>query len=359
LPSIRPLRASAYCVALACLCLATSTAFAQSLSAQPMTLDPDRDVLSLSSLVKQVGPSVLSIRTVDGDAPSAGDGSITHGIGSGVVIDTQKGHVLTNHHVIKGATEILVMTSDQREFSAVLLGSDPSTDLALLQVPGADLPALNLAADDTVEVGDFVLAIGNPYGLSASVTTGIVSALGREGDDPLGYTDFIQTDASINPGNSGGALVNSRGELVGINAAIVAASGSGTGIGFAVPAHTLRPVAGQLAETGTVERGTMGVMVSPVSATTARRLDLDSHAGAHIVEVSQGSAAALGGLRTDDIVTHANGLRLGGSSDLRYAVGRVAPGEALELQWIRAGDVYKGTVRIAPSTRLATASSQS
>ena len=222
--------------------------------------------------------------------------------GSGVVIDAERGYVITNHHVIESAEQIVVTLKDRRKLEAQLVGSDPGTDIALLKVAPDGLTALELGDSDALEVGDFVVAIGNPFGLGQTVTSGIVSALGRTGLNVHGYEDFIQTDASINPGNSGGALVNLRGELIGINSVIVGPAGGNVGIGFAVPSNMARSVVEQLAEYGEVRRGRLGVLIQDLTPELAGALNLDISQGAVITRVEPESPAEKAGLAAGDVV---------------------------------------------------------
>ena len=299
----------------------------------------------MAPIIKKVTPGVVSISTLE---TAAEDGTMVGGIGSGVIIDAQAGLVLTNDHVIDGAASITVILSDKRRYAATVKGQDPETDLALLEIPAVDLTALPVTTSDDVQVGDLVIAVGNPFGLSHSVSTGIVSAIGRSDENPLAYSDLIQTDASINPGNSGGALVNSAGELIGINSAIAAKDGGSSGIGFAIPAHTFRAIAVQLDAFGRVSRGALGVMISPVTQDAQARLTLPDLDGAHIVEVTTGGAGYQAGLQVDDVVTEFAGRVIGNSSDLRYAVGLVRPDTIAQVTYIRSGVTYEVEVIIRP-----------
>jgi S1-C subfamily serine protease len=299
-----------------------------------MSYDAARNVFTMAPTIEKVTPGVVSISTVETEVA---DGSTIGGIGSGVIIDAAAGLVLTNHHVIEDAKTIDVILSDKRRYRATVLGQDPETDLALLQIPGTNLTALSISASDDVKVGDLVIAVGNPFGLTHSVSTGIVSAIGRTDDNPLGYSDLIQTDAAINPGNSGGALVNSAGELIGINSALISKESGGGGIGFAIPAHTFRAVSAQLQVYGEVKRGSLGVMITPVTQDAQARLDLPHLDGAHIVEVTQDGAGFAAGLQVDDVVTWFGGREIGNSSDLRYAVGLMRPDSESQMTYFRDG----------------------
>lgn len=259
--------------------------------------------------------------------------------GSGVIVDAERGLVLTNHHVIQSATEIEVTLSDGRTIDAAVVGSDAGTDVALLELDDADdLTQMPLGDSEALQVGDFVLAIGNPFGLTHTVTSGIVSALGRtiqrgraEGA-PSPIENFIQTDASINPGNSGGALVNMRGELVGIPSNILSRSGGNIGIGFAIPTSIAREIMRQLVEFGEIRRGRLGVLVQDVSEDVAQALDLASSAGAFVSEVVPDSAAERAGIEPGDVIVKVDDKEIDGSSDLVNTVGLRSVGEEVTLQ---------------------------
>lgn len=257
--------------------------------------------------------------------------------GSGVIVDAGKGYVLTNHHVVKDADEIEVTLQDRRRFEARLVGSDEGTDIALLQIDADDLTELPLGDSEAVRVGDFVLAIGNPFGLGQTVTSGIVSALGRSGINVDGYEDFIQTDASINPGNSGGALVDIDGDLIGINTAIIAPSGGNVGIGFAVPVAMAEAVMDQLLEYGEVRRGRLGVTIQDVTPELAEALELSTPEGAVITQVQPGSAADDAGLMAGDVVVAVDGASVINSSELRNRIGLTPVGEDLDITVLRDG----------------------
>ena len=257
--------------------------------------------------------------------------------GSGVIVDATKGLVVTNHHVVKDAQEVLVTLKDRRQLPAQLVGSDPGTDVALLRIKPDGLTAMKLGDSDSLLVGDFVVAIGNPFGLGQTVTSGIVSALGRSGLSMEGYEDFIQTDASINPGNSGGALVNLRGELVGINTAIIGPSGGNVGIGFAVPVNLARGVLDQLARFGEVRRGRVGVGTQDLTPELARSLGVNVLEGAVVGSIEKGSPAEKAGLRPRDLIVALDGRRVRGSADLRNRVGLIPIGEEIELRLFRDG----------------------
>lgn len=266
--------------------------------------------------------------------------------GSGVIVDAAHGYVVTNFHVIKDALQVLVTLKDRRQFQAKLVGTDPGTDIALLKIDAKKLQALRLGNSDLLNVGDFVVAIGNPFGLGQTVTSGIVSALGRSGLDIEGYEDFIQTDASINPGNSGGALINLKGELIGINTAIIGPSGANVGIGFAVPSVMVKAVVDQIARYGEVRRGRLGASSEDITYDLAGSLGLASTDGAIISSVEPDSPAAKAGLKARDVVTGVNGRSVRNSVDLRNKIGLMPVGETLNLGLIRNGKPMAMKVKI-------------
>lgn len=265
----------------------------------------------------------------------------TQSLGSGVVVDAQRGYVLTNNHVIANADEITVTLRDGRSLKARLIGTDPETDVAVIQIPAKDLTALSLADSSRLQVGDFAVAIGNPFGLGQTVTSGIISALGRTGLGIEGYEDFIQTDASINPGNSGGALVNLRGELIGINTAILAPGGGNIGIGFAIPINMARDIMTQLVESGKVRRGRLGLQAQDLTPELAQAFGLPltdkTQQGAVIAQVTPGSPAAQAGLKPGDIVTAVNGQAVRDSGAFRNAIGLLRVGKQVKLDILRDG----------------------
>jgi Do/DeqQ family serine protease len=256
-------------------------------------------------------------------------------LGSGVVVDGKHGYIVTNHHVIDKADEISVNLHDGRTLKATLVGSDPETDIAVLKVDNGELAALPLSDSERLRVGDFVVAIGNPFGLGQTVTSGIVSALGRSGLGIEGYEDFIQTDASINPGNSGGALVNLKGELVGINTAILSKSGGNVGIGFAIPINMVREIMGQLIEHGEVKRGSMGAQAQDLTPELAAAFNIEPHQGAVVSQVSSGSPADKAGLKTGDVITHINDAPIKDASAVRNRIGLLRIGEKVTLRVLR------------------------
>lgn len=257
--------------------------------------------------------------------------------GSGVIVDADEGYVLTNHHVITGADEIVVTLQDRRRFEAELIGSDEGTDIALLKIDADDLHELPLGDSERVRVGDFVIAVGNPFGLGQTVTSGIVSAVGRSGLNIEGYEDFIQTDASINPGNSGGALVDIDGDLIGINTAIIAPSGGNVGIGFAVPVAMASAVVEQLLEYGEVRRGRLGIIIQDVTPDLAEALDLEIAEGAVITQVEPGSAAEDAGLQAGDIIIAVDDNPIQNSTELRNRIGLTPVGEDVDVTIFRDG----------------------
>ena len=260
----------------------------------------------------------------------------TSSLGSGVIVDADKGFIITNNHVIDKADEITVVLSDGRQFKAKLIGTDPETDVAIIQIKADNLSALPMSDSDKLRVGDFAVAIGNPFGLSQTVTSGIVSQLGRSGLGIMGYEDLIQTDASINPGNSGGALVNLRGELIGINTAIFSQSGGNIGIGFAIPINMARGVMQQLIKHGEVKRGRLGAQAQDLTPDLAQAFNLkNGHGGAVITQVSPDSAADKAGLKAGDIVVELNGKPVQDASDVRNVIGLLRIGQRVELKILR------------------------
>ena len=271
------------------------------------------------------------------DVPSVPRERVQRSLGSGVIVDAEAGLILTNNHVIDDADDIKITLNDGREFDAEFVGADRDTDLAVIRIDADGLSPLELHDSDGLKVGDFVVAVGNPFGLGQTVTSGIVSALGRAGLRGLEYQNFIQTDASINPGNSGGALVNLRGELVGINTAIFTPSGGNVGIGFAIPASTASYIMNQLVEYGEVRRGSLGVAVQDMDEELRAALEVDSLDGAVITQVEPDSSADEAGLRAGDVILRVNGRAVGGSQDLRNIEGMLPIGRKARIEYWRGG----------------------
>ena len=336
---------------------------------EAMTVDPKRGVLTMAPLLERVTPAVVSIRTVQETKKNSSDRSAEQemferffggripnnntpreGLGSGVVFDAGEGLIITNNHVIEDADEIIVTFEDRREAEAELIGTDPQTDLALLKVTTHDLTEIRLAKTGEARVGDYVIAVGNPFGLSSTVTSGIVSALGRDQRSGNNYSNYIQTDASINPGNSGGALVNSKGELIGINTAILTRSGGNNGIGFAVPIVTVKNVMNQLREGGEVRRGRIGVVIQNVTPDLRDALALKSMDGAFIADVGEDTPAEKAGLQVEDIIIEFNGEEVLDNNDLRNLVGLLQPGTRASVTYLRDGKrrTTRITVEAAP-----------
>jgi Do/DeqQ family serine protease len=317
-------------------------------------LDESRGLLTLAPMLEKVTPAVVNISVTTRvaadenpllrdpffrrffEAPDARPRQVA-AAGSGVIIDAAKGHVVTNHHVVKSADRITVTIKDGRQLEAKLVGSDAATDIALLKVEPKNLSAIALGDSDTLMVGDVVLAIGNPFGLGQTVTSGIVSALGRSGLSPDNYEDFIQTDAPINPGNSGGALVNSKGEAVGINTAIIAPGGGNVGIGFAVPVNMVKAIVDQLVRYGEVRRGRIGVIVQPITPDIATALNLPAARGALVSSVERDSPADRAGLKAGDAILELDGRPVLSASDLRTRIGLRASGTKLAIGYFRQG----------------------
>ncbi len=270
----------------------------------------------------------------------------TQSTGSGVIVDAARGYVLTNGHVVENATRIEVTTKDNRRLTAKLIGRDADTDVAVLQIPATNLVAVPMGDSDRLLVGDFVIAIGNPFGLGQTVTSGIVSALGRSGLDIGENEDFIQTDASINPGNSGGPLVNLQGECVGINTAILAPGGGNIGIGFAAPINMARSVMDQIVRHGEVKRGRIGVAIQELTPDLAQSMKTSHATGAVIARVDPGSPAERAGLHGGDLVIAVNGVPVRGGTQLRNTIGLTRIGEKVDLTIDRRGSEYKVAVNV-------------
>ena len=340
-------------------------------AAQPPTVAGRSGLPTLAPLLEDVTPAVVNIAVITRapleDNPLARDPFFRRffnipdkprqqvSAGSGVIVDAARGLVLTNHHVIANADRVVVTLKDKRQIDAKVIGSDPGTDIAVLKIEADNLRALRFGDSESLLVGDFVLAIGNPFGIGQTVTSGIVSALGRTGLTPEGYEDFIQTDASINPGNSGGALVDLRGDLVGINSAIIGPSGGNVGIGFAVPAHMARAVMDQIVRFGEVRRGRLGVTIEDVTHEYAQKGRLATIDGALISVVQPGSPAEQAGLRAGDIVVRFNGRPVRTGTELRNRLGLTPVGETVELVLRRDGAERTIRARIAAPQTVAVA----
>ncbi len=278
-------------------------------------------------------------------------------LGSGVIVSAD-GYIVTNAHVIDKADEIKVLLSDKREFTGKVVGSDPKSDIAVIKISGKDLPILNWADSEKLEIGEYVLAIGNPFGLNSTITLGIVSAVGRANMGIEQYENFIQTDAAINPGNSGGALVNTRGELVGINTAIFSRTGGNMGIGFAIPSNMAKGVMDSLIKHGKVVRGYLGVSIQDVNAKIAKQFGLDKAQGALVSEVVSGSPADKGGVQTGDVIVRLNGKGVENSTMLRHRVAEMPVGQGVEVEVLRDKKLVKLNIKIAEQPKDMTASGE-
>jgi Do/DeqQ family serine protease len=345
-------------VLLALFCAPAGAALPASVDGQPLP--------SLAPMLERVTPAVVNISTISRvrtqDHPLLRDPFFrwffelprdsrerrSQSLGSGVIVDAKHGYLLTNHHVIAQADEIRVTLADGRELDAELLGADPDTDIAVLAIAPENLSAVPIADSNALRVGDFVVAIGNPFGLRQTVTSGIVSALGRSGLGIEGYENFIQTDASINPGNSGGPLVNLRGELVGINTAILAPSGGNVGIGFAIPANMAVAIKRQIVDHGGVRRGVFGVAAQTLTPTLARAMALDpTLRGALVTAVKPDSAAANAGLQPGDLIQRINGGAIDSATRLETELALLRVGEAVEVEILRRGQRRTLSAKVA------------
>ena len=338
-----------------------STAYAalpQSVKGEPVT--------SLAPLVEEVSPAVVNIRvsqTVtrrnsfgddafrrffglpDGGGSRGGSQEVASA-GSGVIVDAERGYILTNHHVVGDADEIQISLFDGTIHDAEIVGSDPATDIAVIKVDAEDLTEMPIGDSTQARVGDFVLAIGNPFGLGHTVTSGIISALGRSGISRDGYEDFIQTDASINPGNSGGALVNMNGELIGINSAIISRSGGNVGIGFAVPTEIAGSIMRQILDFGEIRRGLLGVNIQTIDAEDAEALGNDIDSGALITGIQAASAAEDAGLQVGDIIVEVNEKKVDGAVELRNRIGLLRSGEKIYIKYLRDNKVLSTSAEL-------------
>jgi serine protease Do/serine protease DegQ len=328
-------------------------------------------VPSLSPMIKRVSPAVVNIAThgtikekgqqnpfLDDPffrrffdvPPDLGQRSRPfQSAGSGVIFDAKNGYIVTNAHVVENASEITVTLQDGHDLKAELVGSDAPSDVAVLKVTSNALTQINLGDSSKVEVGDFVVAIGNPFGLAHTVTSGIISGLSRSGINPDGFEDFIQTDASINPGNSGGALVNLKGELIGINTAILSRSGGNIGIGFAIPVNMAHSVMDQLLKYGSVKRGLLGVSIYNVTPDIAQLYGLGDTPGALVSQVVEGSPADKAGIKTGDVITSVNGQNVKSNTELRNAIGMLRVGDKVDVGIVRDGKPRRVTAVIADS----------
>ena len=269
------------------------------------------------------------------------------GLGSGVIIDAEKGYIVTNNHVIDNADKITVELNDGREYQAKLIGKDPQSDIALLKIDDAKkLTAIKLADSDKIRVGDYVVAIGNPFGIGQTVTSGIISALARSGLSMNGFENFIQTDASINQGNSGGALVNLNGELVGINTAIIAPSGGNVGIGFAIPSNMVNNLTSQIIEYGEVKRGVLGIKGNELTSDIAKAFDLEVQKGAFVSEVMDDSAAKDAGIKSGDVIISMDGKPVDSFAELRAKIATTGAGRTVKLGLIRDGKEISVEVKL-------------
>ncbi|MDF7670544.1 Do family serine endopeptidase [Orbaceae bacterium ESL0721] len=319
---------------------------------------------SLAPMLENVLPSVVSIK-VEGTTQMKSNmpeefrrffgypdnqSQVFTGLGSGVIIDADKGYIVTNNHVIDNANKITVSLNDGHEFTAKLIGRDPQSDIALLKVDNAKkLTAISLANSDNLHVGDFVVAIGNPFGIGQTVTSGIISALARSGLSMNGFENFIQTDASINRGNSGGALVNLKGELVGINTAIIAPNGGNVGIGFAIPSNMVKNLTAQLIEFGEVKRGVLGIKGNELTSDIAKAFDLDVQKGAFVSEVIDGSAAQEAGIKAGDVITAIDDKPVDSFAELRAKIATSGAGHTVKLGLIRDGKPLSVDVKLKNS----------
>ena len=331
-------------------------------SAAAPIVGPDGQIPTLAPLLREVTPAVVNIAVKGHEAvnplfndpvyrryyavPEGAPMRETQAAGSGVIVDGRVGYVMTNNHVVEHADEIVVTLKDNRQLRAKLVGADSETDIAILQIEAKNLTALTIGDSEKLEVGDFVVAIGNPFGLGQTVTSGIVSALGRSGMHIENYENFIQTDASINPGNSGGALINLRGELVGINTAIIGPAGGNVGIGFAVPINMARSVMQQLVAYGEVKRGRIGIELQDLTPDIAEALGVDVLGGAVVGRVEPGSPARRAGLQPGDVIIEIDGSPVRNSSDIRNRVGLTPVGDTLRLTILRHGDKSMVDVKI-------------
>lgn len=345
------------------------------IAAIPMVDAEGKPFPSLAPMLKNVIPAVVNISTTSkqqnktnpllndpffrrffnipehqyrGESPQ-----MQRSAGSGVIVNAADGIVMTNYHVVDGADEVQVSLIDGRSFKAEVIGTDPEVDIAVVKIDAGDLKQVSIADSSSLEVGDFVVAIGNPFGLGQTVTTGIVSALGRSGLGIESYENFIQTDASINPGNSGGALVNLKGELVGLNTAIIASGGGNVGIGFAIPVNMARASMDQIIRHGEVKRGQIGIGIQDITPDLRQAFNLENGlAGVLVTRVIEDSPAEGAGLKSGDIVLEVDGSAVRSASELRNRVGMKAIGEKVQLKFLRNGDEKTVDVKVGEPVAL-------
>ncbi|WP_114326773.1 DegQ family serine endoprotease [Candidatus Colwellia aromaticivorans] len=299
--------------------------------------------------VKQGIPDIFQFFGKPNQNPNQARQRPFRGLGSGVIIDAKEGYIVTNNHVIEQADEIIITLKDGRQIKAKKIGSDADSDIALLQIDADNLTEIVIADSDKLRVGDFAIAIGNPFGLGQTATSGIVSALGRSGLDIENYEDFIQTDAAINSGNSGGALVNLRGELIGINTAILGPNGGNVGIGFAIPSNMMHNLAKQIIEFGEVHRGVLGVSGRSVNSEIAKAMELKTNQGGFIEQVMPDSAADEAGIKPGDVITKVNGKSVKTFNELRGKIGSLGAGKKVKLTIIRNGNEQEFNVKLKQS----------
>lgn len=311
---------------------------------------PSAAPTNFTAAAEMVTPAVVNINAIQGTGGLNffRNGSIGASSGSGVIIASD-GYIVTNNHVVEEGDQYRVTLNDKREFEAELIGADPSTDLALLKIKENYLPYLSFGNSDSVRVGEWVLAVGNPFNLESTVTAGIVSAKGRsidilEGQDRI--ESFIQTDAAVNPGNSGGALVNTQGALIGINTAIITRSGRYEGYSFAVPGNLAKKVIGDLKDYGMVQRGLMGVFIDEVDSKRAKELNLDNVEGVYITRVTGGGGADEAGLKKGDVILKINGVKTKTLPEMQEQVGRFRPGNTIAIEFIRKGQMKETVVTL-------------
>jgi len=307
--------------------------------------------------VKQNVPNIFRFFGNPNQNPNQAQQRPFRGLGSGVIIDAKEGYIVTNNHVIEKADEILITLKDGRQIEAKKIGSDADSDIALLQIDADDLTEMKIADSDKLRVGDFAIAIGSPFGLGQTVTSGIVSALGRSGLNIEDYEDFIQTDAAINSGNSGGALVNLRGELIGINTAILGPNGGNIGIGFAIPSNMMNNLSKQIIEFGEVHRGVLGVSGRSLNSEISKAMELDTSQGGFIEQVMPDSAADEAGIKPGDVITKVNGKSIKTFNELRGKIGSIGAGKKVALTVVRNGKEkeFDVTLKQSPANNVAAA----